>query len=252
MFVRLCTVVFAANALLGQHPYKPEDVAAGGQLFRANCAVCHGANGDGVPGIDLARGQFRRASSDEDIVRTLRNGIPGTAMPPADIPEFQARYIVAYLRSQAAEAVRNTSSGGNAARGEGIFQGKGGCLECHRVMAKGSRVGPDLSEIGVYRRSSDLERSILDPNDEILPANRSIRAVTTDGKIVTGRLLNRDTFSLQLMTSHEQLISLPKSDLREFEVLVQSPMPSYREKLSSGELADLISYLVSLKGSKRQ
>jgi mono/diheme cytochrome c family protein len=96
---RIWALIFATGAVFGQGAYKPEDVAAGGQLFRANCAACHGPNGDGVPGIDLVRGQFRRASSAEDIIRILRNGIAGTAMPPANIPEFQARYIVAYLRS---------------------------------------------------------------------------------------------------------------------------------------------------------
>jgi putative heme-binding domain-containing protein len=250
--IRICILIFAAGAMFAQNSYKPEDVAAGGQLFRANCAACHGPNGDGVPGIDLGRGQFRRASSDDDIVRILRNGIAGTAMPPANIPEFQARYIVAYLRSQAEEFTHNVSSGGDASHGEAIFDGKGGCLQCHRVRGKGSRAGPDLSEIGAYRRSSELERSILDPDAEILPSNRTVRTMTSDGAIIEGRLLNQDTFSIQLITSDEKLINLSKPNLREWKVLTQSPMPSYRDKLSSQELADLTNYLVSLKGRRNK
>ena len=245
-------VLFLSTAVFAQTTYKPEDVGAGGQLFRANCAVCHGVNGDGVPGIDFGRGQFRRAASDDDIVRILRNGIAGTAMPPANIPEFQARYIVAYLRSQADEFVHNSTSAGDISRGKAISEGKGGCLACHRVRDKGSRAGPDLSEIGAYRRSGELERSILEPDAEILPSNRTVRAITSDGAAITGRLLNQDTFSIQLIASDERLISLSKSTLREWSFLEKSPMPSYREKLNAEEMTDLTKYLVSLKGSRNK
>jgi len=36
--------------------------------------------------------------------------------------------------------------------------------------------------------------------------------------------------------------------LREFAFVEKSPMPSYKDKLSSQELADLVSFLASLKG----
>jgi hypothetical protein len=39
-----------------------------------------------------------------------------------------------------------------------------------------------------------------------------------------------------------------KSDLKEYGFLKSSPMPSYKDKLTAQELADLVSYLVSLKG----
>jgi mono/diheme cytochrome c family protein len=44
-------------------------------------------------------------------------------------------------------------------------------------------------------------------------------------------------------------VSLAKADLREFTILVESPMPAYRRKLTSEEVADLVAYLLSLKGS---
>src|SRR5262245_24559080 len=43
--------------------YSRADVEAGQRLYGPQCQVCHGANGDGVPGIDLKLGRFRRASS---------------------------------------------------------------------------------------------------------------------------------------------------------------------------------------------
>jgi mono/diheme cytochrome c family protein len=53
---------------------------------------------------------------------------------------------------------------------------------------------------------------------------------------------------VQLLDSTEHLASFRKSDLREYAFVPNSPMPSYKDKLSSQELADVISYLSSLRG----
>jgi putative heme-binding domain-containing protein len=147
---------------------------------------------------------------------------------------------------------RATSGPGNTVRGKALFEGKGECLSCHRVKDKGSRVGPDLTDVGAMRRSLELERSLLEPNAEILLENRFVRVVTQDGVAITGRLLNHDAFTVQLIDSKERLLSFQKSSLKEFAFLDESPMPSYRGKLSPEELADLVSYLVSLKGIDTQ
>jgi putative heme-binding domain-containing protein len=109
-------------------------------------------------------------------------------------------------------------------------------------------VGPDLSDIAALRRSVELERSLLEPNEEVLAQNRYYRAVTKQGESVTGRLLNVDTFSVQILDSKERLLSLQRSELREAGFVNDSPMPSYRGKLSTQELADVVAYLLSLKG----
>jgi len=57
---------------------------------------------------------------------------------------------------------------------------------------------------------------------------------------------------VQLIDSKERLLSFQKSSLKEFAFLDESQMPSYRGKLSPEELADLISYLVSLRGIDTQ
>src|SRR6266851_2301017 len=68
---------------------------------------------------------------------------------------------------------------GNADRGRIIFEGKGACLGCHRVAGKGSRLGPNLTEVGrLSRRVEELEKSILEPDAEIQPQNRFYRVVT--------------------------------------------------------------------------
>jgi hypothetical protein len=52
---------------------------------------------------------------------------------------------------------------------------------------------------------------------------------------------------VQILDSKDRLVSVQRANLRESAIVQKSLMPSYKDKLSSQELADLISYLVSLK-----
>ena len=84
----------------------------------------------------------------------------------------------------------------------------------------------------------------------MLPLNRSIRAVTRSGTVISGRRLNEDTFTVLLIDDQERLVSLDKSQLREYTILKSSPTPSYKDTLGPGERADVLSYLLSLRGQK--
>src|ERR1700730_12857058 len=189
--VRVCTLVLAGGALLAQRSYTPGDVQDGQRLFLTNCSACHGPEGDAVPGVDLGHGKFRRASSDEDLMKIIQKGIQGTAMPPGNFTNFQASTIVAFLRDMAESAGRGSLPEGDAAQGKIVFDGKGACLACHRVKGNGARLGPELTDIGALRRAVELERSILEPDAEVLPQNRFFRVVTKGGPTVTGSLLTQ-------------------------------------------------------------
>ncbi len=202
--VPLSLLLALPAALLAQHAYTPADIEEGGRLFRQNCVLCHGPDGDQVPGIDLGHGHFRQSYSQEALVKIIQNGIPGTAMPPHNLEDYRAEIILAYLHSIATSG-RAASGNGNPASGKAIFEGKGNCTSCHRVNGAGSRVGPDLSDIGALRRTAEIEQSLLDPNAEVLPQNRFYRVVTKQGETITGRLLNLDTFNVLLLDSRERL-----------------------------------------------
>ncbi len=233
---------FAQAPNVGPHGPPPN----GEQLYMANCTEFQGPEGDVVPGVDLGHGRFRRGTTDPELVGIVLRGIPGTGMPPNNFTEAQAAAIVQFLRAKASRAA---ASAGNATNGHAIFVGKGNCTSCHRVNGAGARTGPDLSEIGRLRNSTDIERSIVDPDFYIIPSNRFVRLVTRDGTTISGRLLNQDTFTVQVLDMKEQLQSLQRSNLREFTFIDKSPMPAYRDKLSSQEITDVVSYLVSLKGT---
>ena len=139
---------------------------------------------------------------------------------------------------------------GNAARGKAIFEGQGNCLSCHRVKATGSRYGPDLTGIGNERRATPayLERALLDPDADVARANRGVRVtLKKDGTVVTGRLLNQDSFTLGLMDSQGNLKSFPRSELSTVAIVTKGLMPSYKDRLNAEQVADVVTYLRSLK-----
>jgi len=255
MFVVLLLLTASAGALRGQqHNYTPGDIAEGGRLYRINCIGCHGPEGNLVGGIDLGRNRFRRVSSDDEIVDVIMNGVPGTGMPPNAIVRLRAYNVVAYLRSMNdTSGVKSIAAAtGDAGRGRMLFEGKGACNTCHRVLGQGSRSGPDLSEAGLMLRAIEIETSILDPGASVSTTSPPFRAVKKDGTVISGLLLNQDLYTVQLLDANGALASLQKSDLRESGLLKNSPMPSYRDKLSPQELADLIAYLGGLRGAEGQ
>jgi putative heme-binding domain-containing protein len=225
--------------------YIRADIEHGFRLYSSHCVTCHGPNGDSVPGIDFHSGRFKRAVSDDDLTRIITNGIPGTPMPAQRFGVFEVRALVAYLRSMR-DFDPTPVAIGDASRGRDVIEGKGACLTCHLIRGTGSRTGPDLSAIGGLRSAHSLEQSVLDPNGALPPSNRSIRALTADGTQIAGRRLNEDTYSVQLITEDGRLVSLTKSDLREYTILKTARMPSYRDRLSAAEVADIVAYLLSL------
>ena len=237
-----------AQFVTQDHPgqYSQQDIEAGARVYSMQCAQCHGPNGDQVSGVDLRRGQFRRASSDEDLAGIVTKGVPGL-MPPVALQPAELTGVIAYIRAgfdRTGAAVRI----GDATRGRTVVEGKAACLTCHRVHGAGSRVAPDLSDIGTARNASALYQALLDPSSVMMPINRPVRIVMKDGRTIAGRRLNEDTYTVQVIDDGERLHSIAKSDMRTYTVETKSTMPPYAGMLTPDEIADVVAYLVSLKG----
>ena len=248
---KACLVLLLCSPFLrAQNPgvrYAQADIQYGARIYAGQCTACHGENGDLISGVDLRAGRFKRVASDSDLRNTVLTGVTGTGMPPFKFNESEIVGIIAYIRNMRDFDARAVMVG-DAGRGRKLFEESGNCMSCHRVNGKGSRVAPDLSDIGAVRTAAALERSLLNPTEAMLPINRSLRAVTRDGKVIMGRRLNEGSYTVQLIDEHENLVSLDKSELREYTVMKESPMPAYKEKFSANDLADVVAYLLSLKG----
>jgi putative heme-binding domain-containing protein len=235
-----------AVAQTADHQYSPEDITAGSRLYAAQCTLCHGPLGDGVSGINLRQQRFRRPLSDEQLRQVVTTGVPNTGMPPFRLQPRELDGLIAFIRA-GFDVTGTAVKSGDAARGRQVYD-RAGCASCHRIDGVGPRSAPDLSDIGSIRQPSAIQRSLLTPTEGMMPINRPIRIVTKDGQTVRGRRLNEDTVSVQIIDDKEQLRSIAKADMKEMELGKTSPMPSVSGKLSDAEVADLVAYLLSLKG----
>jgi putative heme-binding domain-containing protein len=226
------------------------DVARGKRLFKTNCAVCHGPAGAGGRGANLTQPTLRRAPDDQALFMVIRQGIPGTEMPPGwwVLDDHEMWQVAAYVRSLGRVAPESVP--GDAQAGSRLFR-TAGCIGCHQIALEGGRVGPSLTDIGSRRGAAHLREALLNPTASLPEEFLQVQAVTADGKRITGIRLNEDTWSIQLRDFSDHLLSYWKEDLASIEKQPgRSPMPSYRGRLSDQELDDLVAYLVSLRGDR--
>ncbi|MGH9334107.1 MAG: c-type cytochrome, partial [Vicinamibacteria bacterium] len=196
----------------------------------------------------LARPTLGRAADEEALASVIQNGIEGTDMPPAwQISENEVREIAAYVRSLG-RVEPEKLEGGDRERGRALFEGEGGCSNCHVVDGKGGILGPDLSEVGLRRGASYLRESLVSPAAVVSEDFLQVRAVFK-GQEVSGVRVNEDSFTIQLRDPSGRFHSLPKLELETLEKgFGESLMPSYGSELTEDEIEDLVAYLAGLRG----
>ena len=126
---------------LGDTP-DPAAIAAGADLFRQKCEVCHGYDGGGR--TEMGAGQYPRppalrttteALSDGEIFYHIRNGIRNTGMPAWDMPDDELWQLVAYIRRlpEVAPAVADADTPTGQIPGA-HYSGSASCRECHQEV----------------------------------------------------------------------------------------------------------------------
>lgn len=225
-------VCFAAD-------YTPGAVEAGKAQFLDACAACHGTNGEGGIGPSLVDGREVRRADDEQLFKSIQQGVPGADMPPFSFPDEQVWSLVAYVRSLSAPAVESNVDG-DVAAGESLFFGAGGCVECHRIRGRGGLLGPDLSRIGASRRIDQIREALLDPNARI---TTGFAAATLDGN-VRAVVKNHTNFSAQVLDSSGQLHLLRGDELERLRFEGESWMPrDVATRLEDDLVRDLVAFL---------
>ena len=231
----------------------PEAINGGKNIYRGRCGVCHGIDAKGYRGSDLTSGDWVHGGGDAQIFKTISVGVPGTEMPAnPNMSDDEIWMVLAYLRTLSSPGGA-TPERGDAARGEQMFWAKdqGNCGQCHMIGDRGGRIGPNLSRIGASRSVAALEREIRKPGEVIPVGFETVTVVTRDGRRVRGARKNEDTFSIQLMTAAEDVLSFSKSDVEVVAEPEQSLMPVYgATRLSDAELSDVIRYLRTLRGRR--
>ena len=238
----------AANpAKNNPHLGNRESIRSGMTMYRVRCADCHGLDAKGYRGPDLTALLAGGEMTDERLFNTIRKGVPGTDMPPSQASDDELLLTIAYLRNLGAVAPAEAATG-NLDNGARIFAAQ--CRSCHRVGVNGGRIGPDLTRIGVARSRAALVREIRTPSEWMAPTFETVTVVMKDGQRIRGVKKNEDVFSIQVMDLRERIQGYLKADLKEVIYEKESLMPVFSaQRLSDGDLNDLVGYLTSLRGA---
>lgn len=135
----LLALPFLLLASTGPVQGSAKDIEQGRQLFRENCAVCHGTHGKGGVGVPLALPEFIDSTDDEYLRLTILHGRPGRIMPTfSHMHEKEIDSIIAYMRSWTGHPGKKYARErikGDVSRGEEIFKQR--CVSCHGATGEG-------------------------------------------------------------------------------------------------------------------
>ncbi|MBM3784935.1 MAG: c-type cytochrome [Acidobacteria bacterium] len=241
-------LLFQLGDIPEKNPFTSEaDLTHGKKLYNGRCAGCHGPTGEGGKGANLAVPQLPRAAEDRSLYRVIRAGIPDTEMPGSLMDTKEIWQLAAYVRSLG--RVQQTAVAGDAAKGAGVFRGKG-CIGCHTIGVDGGRSGPSLTAVGSRRNGAYLKEKVENPAGSIPEKFRVVEISTKDGKKVNGQLLNEDTFSIQIRDGADRFHSVWREDILAVSMEHRTPMPAYKGKLSASELDDVVAYMLTLRGDQ--
>jgi putative membrane-bound dehydrogenase-like protein len=138
------------------------------------------------------------------------------------------------------------AASGNAAAGREIF--KNTCAVCHKLNDDGATVGPDLTHANRTDRNYLLV-SIVDPSSVIRAEYLSYLVKTTDGRVLSGLLVEQTPAAVTLLAAKGERTTIPRDNV---QVLKESPVSLMPEGLLSAmkpqELRDLFSYLQGTNG----
>jgi putative heme-binding domain-containing protein len=123
------------------------------------------------------------------------------------------------------------------------------CNKCHQFRGMGGILGPNLTAVSGRFSPQDLLESILNPNKEISDQYAGTQLVTTDGRVITGKIVNLAGEGLMVMTNMfepDNLTTVNRNELEESKPSPVSLMPAgLLDTLTREEILDLMAYLRS-------
>jgi len=139
---------------------------------------------------------------------------------------------------------------GDAKRGKTLFFTAEGiqCRNCHRLGEQGQPHGPDLTLIGRKYTKEQLLESMLDPSKTIDPQYVTYLIETTDGRVLTGLVVERTEAEVVLRNAQGQELRTPAAEIERLTPLQKSLMPDLLLRdMTAQQVADLLELLSEAK-----
>jgi putative membrane-bound dehydrogenase-like protein len=117
------------------------------------------------------------------------------------------------------------------------------CGTCHTLFGEGNKIGPDLT--GADRKNRDfLLTNIIDPSALIRPEYLAYDVETTDGRRLTGLLVESAPKAVTLVDAKNERTVLARDRIESLEASPVSLMPEkLLDELNDQEVRDLFSHL---------
>lgn len=173
------------------------------------------------------------------------------AKPESTVPMIVAKprpVVKEYKFDELLALTQDGLKGRDFDRGRQLF-GAANCFACHRFDNAGGAVGPDLSGLAGRFSSRDILESIVDPSKVISDQYAAVTIVTTDGRTITGRIINLAGDSMMINTNMLDPNAIEGVDRKQIEEQGPSKlsmMPTgLLNTLKEDEILDLMAYLLS-------
>ena len=238
-------------------PAPPQQVAHGQQLFRSNCAFCHGSDArGGETGPNLVRDVVvLRDQNGEVITPIVQNGIPARGMPKFTLSAAEISDIAAWLHAQPLSDRGAPSTldilVGNARDGAAYFNGAGRCIQCHSVTG-------DLAGIGAKYDAKTIQNLIVSGGGmgvgrrSAVPPKvppTTVAVTLPSGEVVQGELDHLSAFIVALRQPDGTYRSFARHDSIP-KVVLTNPLQWHIDMLPrwrDSDIHNVTAYLVTLK-----
>ena len=208
-------------------------------------------SGQGMPGfLRQIREQATDHVTDSDrkhLAELLKPAAVDSAEPLLISRPVVQKWTLPELTEQLGQATQS----GDAKRGQSLFRDVR-CVACHRLNGRGGVLGPDLTAVSRRFSRRDILASIIDPSLVIAEKYRGAQVVTTDGRVINGRVVTGGDYratELRIVEDSMQpgkITRIKKQDIEISQPSKTSPMPAgLVDTLTAVEILDLLAFLAS-------
>lgn len=209
-----------------------ETTYRGGNSFKK---FCQQIRNDAVAKMtDAEKAEFKQAIEGQQKVEVVKL-------------ETNRQFVHNWQMDDLMSSLELTEKGRNFAKGKAAYEAAQ-CAKCHRFAGEGGSTGPDITGVGARFNAQYLAEAMILPSKVVSDQYMTTTIITTDGDVLTGRIINEDDTKVMIRTNPyaENVTEVSKKDIETRQLSPLSEMPQgLINTLTKDEILDLIAYLRS-------
>ncbi|MGC1274074.1 MAG: heme-binding protein, partial [Planctomycetaceae bacterium] len=213
-----------------------------------NMAAAHGRGGNSFGKFLQQIRDDAKATMPAEQVAALKDVIEAKVETASPVGlETTRQFVHNWQMSDFAGELAKVESGRDFESGRKAYHAAQ-CFKCHRFAGDGGDTGPDVTGVGARFSPEYILESVVVPSKAISDQYKSSVIITSEGEVLTGRIINETDTHLMIRTDPfaREPVKVAKSDIEEHQPSPTSEMPQGQiNVLTKDEVLDLIAYLRS-------